>query len=99
MHDLLNTLWEIVAGDCVESMRFYLADKSVNCCVTSPPYFGLRSYLPGIVRMKKDAPEWVRELRKKNREDQRKIRELEEKLKAVTDEAIARGVFCGRLWF
>lgn len=33
---------------------------------------------------KESAPEWVRELRKKNREDQRKIRELEEKLKAVT---------------
>lgn len=28
------------------------------------------------------APEWVRELRKKNREDQRRIRELEEQLKA-----------------
>ena len=40
----MNTLWEIVAGDCVESMRFYLADKSVHCCVTSPPYYGLRDY-------------------------------------------------------
>lgn len=30
----------------------------------------------------KQAPEWVRELRKKNREDQRRIRELEEQLKA-----------------
>lgn len=31
----------------------------------------------------KDAPSWVRELRKKNREDSRRIRELEEQLKAV----------------
>lgn len=32
------------------------------------------------------APEWVRELRKTNREDKRRIRELEEKLKAVSTE-------------
>ena len=31
------------------------------------------------------APEWVRELRRKNREDQRRIRELEEKLNAKTE--------------
>lgn len=30
-------------GDCIESMRG-LPDASVNCCVTSPPYFGLRDY-------------------------------------------------------
>jgi len=34
----------------------------------------------------KKAPEWVRELRKKNREDTRRIKELEEKLKATTAE-------------
>jgi len=33
----------ILTGDCIESMRG-LADGSVNCCVTSPPYFGLRDY-------------------------------------------------------
>lgn len=31
------------------------------------------------------APEWVRDLRKKNREDQRRIRELEEQLKVKAD--------------
>lgn len=30
-------------GDCLESMA-YLPDRSVHCCVTSPPYFGLRDY-------------------------------------------------------
>ncbi len=40
----MSTLWEIVAGDCAETMGFYLADKSVHCCVTSPPYYGLRDY-------------------------------------------------------
>ncbi|RZI78744.1 MAG: site-specific DNA-methyltransferase [Rubrivivax sp.] len=33
----------ILHGDCIEQMRT-LADQSVHCCVTSPPYFGLRDY-------------------------------------------------------
>jgi DNA modification methylase len=37
----MNT--QILNGDCIEMMRT-LPDQSVNCCVTSPPYFGLRSY-------------------------------------------------------
>lgn len=34
---------EILVGDCRESLRS-LPDRSVNCVVTSPPYFGLRDY-------------------------------------------------------
>ena len=30
-------------GDCREILRT-LPSKSVNCCITSPPYFGLRDY-------------------------------------------------------
>lgn len=33
----------ILIGDCRDSLRS-LPDKSVHCCVTSPPYFGLRDY-------------------------------------------------------
>ena len=33
----------LLIGDCVESMRSMEAG-SVHCCVTSPPYFGLRDY-------------------------------------------------------
>jgi site-specific DNA-methyltransferase (adenine-specific) len=33
----------IQTGDCLAVMRG-MADGSVNCCVTSPPYFGLRDY-------------------------------------------------------
>ncbi|TPM41564.1 site-specific DNA-methyltransferase [Mesorhizobium sp. B2-3-4] len=33
----------ILEGDC-RAMLADLADGSVNCCVTSPPYFGLRDY-------------------------------------------------------
>lgn len=33
----------VLVGDCIESMRA-MPDQSVHCCVTSPPYFGLRDY-------------------------------------------------------
>lgn len=33
----------ILIGDCRDKLRD-LPDASVNCCVTSPPYFGLRDY-------------------------------------------------------
>lgn len=35
---------ELLIGDCRE-MLATLPERSVHCCVTSPPYFGLRSYL------------------------------------------------------
>jgi DNA modification methylase len=34
---------KILSGDCRETLRT-LPDASVNCCVTSPPYYGLRDY-------------------------------------------------------
>lgn len=46
----------IVLGDCLESLR-RMSDGSVQMCVTSPPYFGLRSYLPGVVRINPDLPD------------------------------------------
>ena len=36
---------ELYLGDCVNVMRKHIDDKSVQCCVTSPPYYGLRQYL------------------------------------------------------
>jgi DNA modification methylase len=38
--------YKVMVGDCIESMRT-LPDQSVNCCVTSPPYFGLRAVHSG----------------------------------------------------
>lgn len=35
--------YQVITGDCIEGMKT-LSDQSVNCCVTSPPYFGLRDY-------------------------------------------------------
>lgn len=34
---------QILKGDCRDVLRT-LPDESVHCCVTSPPYFGLRDY-------------------------------------------------------
>ncbi len=35
--------FDLYLGDCLTSMRA-MPDQSVHCCVTSPPYFGLRDY-------------------------------------------------------
>jgi DNA modification methylase len=35
--------YTILSGDCIEQMRT-ISDQSINCCVTSPPYYGLRDY-------------------------------------------------------
>lgn len=37
------TTLRIFNGDCLEEME-WMASESVQCCVTSPPYFGLRDY-------------------------------------------------------
>lgn len=37
------TTQRIIQGDCIAGMRT-LPDASVHCCVTSPPYWGLRDY-------------------------------------------------------
>jgi DNA modification methylase len=40
---VMPTTQQIIPGDCIEGMRT-LPDASVHCCVTSPPYWGLRDY-------------------------------------------------------
>jgi DNA modification methylase len=34
---------QIINSDCIEGLKT-LPDESIDCCVTSPPYFGLRDY-------------------------------------------------------
>jgi len=38
--------WRLFGGDCRETLATRPA-KSVHCCITSPPYFGLRDYGTG----------------------------------------------------
>jgi len=46
---LTNIYWmelnKIYQGDALEVLKTF-PDNSIDCCVTSPPYFQLRSYLP-----------------------------------------------------
>ena len=42
---------KIIQGDCLGVMQSMEA-CSVQCCVTSPPYWGLRSSMPGTVMIK-----------------------------------------------
>jgi DNA modification methylase len=53
---------QILTGDCRETLRA-IADGSVNCCVTSPPYFGLRDYgVAGQIGMEQTPAEYVAQL-------------------------------------
>lgn len=46
-------------GDCLEVMRS-LPDESINCCVTSPPYWGLRDYgVDGQIGLESTPQEFV----------------------------------------
>lgn len=51
-----NMSVKILVGDCLESLD-YIPSNTVHTCVTSPPYFGLRSYMPDAVRLRDDLNE------------------------------------------
>lgn len=43
--------YQLLIGDCLETLKT-LPEQSVHTCVTSPPYFGLRSYMPEAMRIR-----------------------------------------------
>lgn len=54
--DFIDT---IICGDCLEVLST-LPDGSVNCCITSPPYWGLRDYgVEGQFGLEKTPEEYV----------------------------------------
>ena len=54
--------YRVIVGDCIDSIRG-LVDQSVNCCVTSPPYFGLRDYgVDGQIGLEQRAPEYIKNM-------------------------------------
>lgn len=54
--------FEIRQGDCLELLR-QMPDESVQCCVTSPPYFGLRDYgVEGQIGLEQTPAEYVGKL-------------------------------------
>lgn len=58
----MSELIKIVQGDCRSTLPA-LAPESVQCCVTSPPYFGLRDYkVAGQIGLETTPVEYVREI-------------------------------------
>jgi DNA modification methylase len=52
----------IICGDCLEVLKT-LPAESVNCCITSPPYFGLRNYqVEGQIGLETTIEEYVAKL-------------------------------------
>lgn len=67
--------YQILVGDCIDSMRG-MPNQSVHCCVTSPPYFGLRDYgHEGQIGLEPTPDEFVAKLVEVFREVRRVLRD------------------------
>jgi DNA modification methylase len=65
----------ILKGDCRDVLRS-LPDESVHCCVTSPPYFGLRDYgVAGQIGLESEPDAFVGEMVGVFREVRRVLRD------------------------
>ena len=65
----------LILGDCLTVLRT-LPDQSVHCCVTSPPYFGLRDYgVDGQIGLEPTPDEYVAALVGVFREVRRVLRD------------------------
>ena len=65
----------VVPGDCRDALAA-LADRSVQCCVTSPPYYGLRDYgVDGQIGLEQSPDEYVAEMVGVMREVRRVLRD------------------------
>jgi len=65
----------ILNGDALEMLRT-LPDESVNCCVTSPPYYGLRDYgAAGQIGLESTPEQYIERLVSVFREVRRVLRD------------------------
>lgn len=65
----------IHVGDCLETLRTF-PDQCVNCCVTSPPYWGLRDYgCPGQIGLEETSDEYVQKMTRLFREVHRVLKD------------------------
>jgi DNA modification methylase len=65
----------VLVGDCRDILRT-LPEQSVHCCVTSPPYFGLRDYgVAGQIGLEPTPDEFVAEMVAVFREVRRVLRD------------------------
>ncbi|WP_337056332.1 DNA-methyltransferase [Pseudomonas sp. USHLN015] len=66
---------QILVGDCLSLLR-QMPDRSVHCCVTSPPYFGLRDYgVEGQIGMEETPSDFIARLVEVFREVHRVLRD------------------------
>ena len=65
----------IIVGDALSALRD-LPDESVHCCISSPPYWGLRSYGgdPGMIGLEPTFDEHLENLVEVFREVRRVLR-------------------------
>lgn len=67
--------YQLIIGDCIDVLP-RIPDGSVNCCVTSPPYFGLRDYgVDGQIGLEQTPEEYVTKMVEVFREVRRVLRE------------------------
>ncbi len=65
----------ILSGNALSALTG-LADRSINCCVTSPPYWGLRDYgVPGQLGLEKTPEEYTARMVEIFREVRRVLRD------------------------
>jgi DNA modification methylase len=65
----------IYNADCLEALR-QMPDESVNCCVTSPPYWGLRDYgVDGQIGLEETPDQYVAKMVAVFREVRRVLRD------------------------
>lgn len=66
---------DIITGDCRQLLK-QMPDQSVHCCVTSPPYFGLRDYgHEGQIGLEQTPDDYVAEMVAVFREVRRVLRD------------------------
>lgn len=70
----MNEILTILTGDCFEMMKTF-PDDSINCCVTSVPYWNLRDYkVAGQIGLERTPEEWTDKLVAVFREVRRVLR-------------------------
>ena len=68
-------MYTVILSDALEALRS-LPEKSVDCCVTSPPYYGLRDYgIDGQVGLEETPTEYVYKLVEVFREVRRVLKD------------------------
>ena len=66
--------WQLYQGDALETLK-QMEDESINCCVTSPPYWGLRDYgVDGQLGLEPTPEEYVENMVEVFREVKRVLR-------------------------